>query len=156
MSSLKDTRISGDGTITIIRDFNAERALIWSMWTEAEHVAKWYGPKGLSGNVRTMDLRVGGSYHWVMTGPGGQEHHAVGVYREVSPIERLAFTQERGNSEGQRIDGAVPETLITVVLEELGTGTRMTMTHAGIPPGEWSEMAAMGWNQAFDKIERAI
>lgn len=156
MSNNMNTNISADGAITIIREFKAERALIWSMWTEAEHVAKWYGPKGLSGSVRTMDLRVGGSYHWVMTGPGGQEHHAVGVYREVSPVERLVFTQERGNAAGQRVDGPVPETLITIVLEEIGTGTRMIMTHAGIPPGEWSEMAAMGWNQAFDKIDLAI
>jgi uncharacterized protein YndB with AHSA1/START domain len=156
MSNNMNTNISADGVVTIIREFKAERALIWSMWTEAEHVAKWYGPKGLSGSVRTMDLRVGGSYHWVMTGPGGQEHHAVGVYREVSPVERLVFTQERGNAAGQRVDGPVPETLITIVLEEVGTGTRMIMTHAGIPPGEWSEMAAMGWNQAFDKIDLAI
>jgi uncharacterized protein YndB with AHSA1/START domain len=156
MSNNMNTNISADGVITIIREFKAERALIWSMLTEAEHVAKWYGPKGLSGSVRTMDLRVGGSYHWVMTGPGGQEHHAVGVYREVSPVERPVFTQERGNAAGQRVDGPVPETLITIVLEEIGTGTRMIMTHAGIPPGEWSEMAAIGWNQAFDKIDLAI
>ena len=156
MSNPKDTHISGDGTITIIRDFDAERGQIWSMWTEAEHVAKWYGPNGMKGSVKKMDLRVGGAYHWMMTGAGGQEHHAVGVYREVSPVERLVFTQERGNAAGQRVDGPVPETLITIVLEDRGTTTRMTMTHAGIPPGKWSEMAAMGWNQAFDKIARAI
>lgn len=129
---------------------------MWSMWTDPVHIVRWYGPKGMRGEVRSIDVRVGGRYHWAMIGPRGQTHHAVGEYREVAPIERLVFTQERGDEKGERIPSPMPETLLTVVLEDLGTSTRMTVTHAGIPPGEWAEMAATGWNQAFDKIERAI
>lgn len=130
--------------------------MIWKMWTDPEHFAKWYGPQGMEGGVKRMDVHVGGRYHWTMSGGKGQVHHTVGVYREVSPVDRLVFTQDRGNEQGERMQSPMPENVVTVLLEELGNSTRMTMTHSGMPPGQWAEMAAMGWNQAFDKIERAI
>ena len=156
MANQNSTSFTPEGGIVIVRDFVAPRPLVWKMWTDPEHVAKWYGPKGMQGTVKHMDVRVGGRYHWTMSGPQGQVHHAVGEYREVAPVERLAFTQDRGDEKGNRVQSPMPETVVTVVLDDLGSTTRMTMTHSGIPPGQWAEMAAMGWNQAFDKIEQSL
>ncbi len=156
MNNNNSTSFTPQGDIVIIREFAAPRPLVWKMWTEPEHVSKWYGPKGMQGAVQRIDLRVGGRYHWTMTAANGEVHHAVGEYREVSPIDRLVFTQDRGNEKGERVQSPMPETVLTIVLEDLGERTRMTMTHSGIPPGQWSEMAAMGWNQAFDKMSAAF
>jgi uncharacterized protein YndB with AHSA1/START domain len=48
------------------------------------------------------------------------------------------------------------EMLVTVTFEELGGKTRMTLKHVGIPEGEQSKMAEMGWNTSFDKLAKAL
>ena len=49
----------GDAVV-IERTFDAPVAVIWRMWTVAEHFAAWYGPDGASVPVASMEVRVGG------------------------------------------------------------------------------------------------
>ena len=44
------------------------------------------------------------------------------------------------------------ETLVTVTLEGVDGGTKMTMRQEGLPVGAASEGATMGWSQAFEKL----
>ena len=48
--------------------------------------------------------------------------------------------------------GDYDETLVTVTLEEYDGKTTMTLTHAGLPAGEMSDMTSQGWNESFDKL----
>ena len=49
------------------------------------------------------------------------------------------------------------ETLVTVVLEDLGDNrTRMTMTHTGIPAGRTADDTATGWAQSFEKLAASL
>lgn len=45
----------------LTRTFNAPRELVWRMWTEAEHLAGWFGPTDYR-NEATMDARTGGAW----------------------------------------------------------------------------------------------
>jgi uncharacterized protein YndB with AHSA1/START domain len=82
--------------IRIERTFDAPIDLIWSMWTEAQHFANWYGPTGATILRAQMDVRVGGRRHIAMaieTPNGPMQMHFVGEYREVEPKTRLVYTE---------------------------------------------------------------
>src|SRR5690606_17944405 len=106
-----------------------------------------------------IDLRVGGKYVYCMRSPEGQDTWAAGVYREVTPVERLVFTDSFADEHGNVVPGSrysmpdMPlEMLVTVDLEDLAGKTRLASTHAGLLPGEMAEVDSAGWNESFDKL----
>jgi uncharacterized protein YndB with AHSA1/START domain len=60
---------------------------------QAEHVRRWWGPRGFTVTVCEIDLRPGGAYRSVHHGPDGNDYPFKGVYREIVPPERLVYTQ---------------------------------------------------------------
>jgi uncharacterized protein YndB with AHSA1/START domain len=48
------------------------------------------------------------------------------------------------------------EMLLTVILEDVAGKTKLTLRHAGIPPGEDMEGARQGWNQSLDKLASVL
>ncbi len=51
----------------------APRERVWRMWTEREHVASWWGPRGFRTTISTMDVRPGGVWELVLHGPDGRD-----------------------------------------------------------------------------------
>ena len=148
--------------VVIERTFDANTDTIWQMWTDPEHFASWYGPRGFSIPVANMDLRVGGKRLICMASPdGSMKMWTTGEYTEITPTTRLAYTESMSDEHGNVISPAAmgmpeghPETTEVIVqLEDIGGGTKMTMTHAGIPA---DSPGAGGWNQAFDKLAEQV
>jgi uncharacterized protein YndB with AHSA1/START domain len=150
--------------ITITRTFNAPRELVWRAWTEPEHFMRWWGPEHFTSPVAKMDLRVGGTYLASIRSPEGQDFYSTGVYREITPPERLVFTDAFADAEGNVVpashygmgDDWPAEILITVTFEEENGQTRMTVRQDGIPTGEMREGLVPGWNEYFDKLATAL
>ncbi|HYK63450.1 MAG TPA: SRPBCC domain-containing protein, partial [Patescibacteria group bacterium] len=83
-------REPADRVLVIERVFDAPRRLVFDAWTQSEHMAKWWGPRGFKSTVLRNELRPGGAYRIHMLGPDG-DHWTQGVYREVIPPERLVM-----------------------------------------------------------------
>jgi uncharacterized protein YndB with AHSA1/START domain len=85
----------------ITREFDAPRELVFKAWTDAGHVAQWWGPHEFTNPVCDWDARPGKAIHVVMRAPNGAEHPMGGEFREVVAPERLVFTanvpDEKGN-----------------------------------------------------------
>ncbi|NQX68572.1 SRPBCC domain-containing protein [Paenibacillus alba] len=118
--------------LEITRIFNAPRELVFKVWTEAEHLEKWWGPKGLTLKVASLDLRPGGSFHYSMTTPDGQIMWGLFNYREISPSDKLVFTNsfsdEEGNVTRAAFSAAFPlEILNVLTFEELDGKTKVTL-----------------------------
>lgn len=109
-----------DQEIVITRVFDAPRTLVWEAVTQPEHVPRWYGPRGWTLPVLEMDLRPGGTWRHVMRSPEGRDLGMSGVYREVSPPERLVTTESFDDFPG--------ESLNTLTLTEEQGGTRITVS----------------------------
>lgn len=75
----------------ITRVFNAPRERVWKVWTEAEHLARWWGPKGFTVVVATLDLRPGGIFHYAVRASSGLEMWGKLVYGDVVAPERLVY-----------------------------------------------------------------
>ena len=78
--------------VTITRVFDAPRELVFSMWTDAKHLAAWWGPHGFDNPKCEADPRPGGKLLIHMRAPDGGVHPMGGVFHEVTPHERIVFS----------------------------------------------------------------
>jgi len=79
-------------TLTIKRSFNAPIKLVWEAWTQSEHIAQWWGPKGMDIKVITHDFRVGGQWKYEMLMPDGNAFISEGEYLEIVAFEKVIST----------------------------------------------------------------
>ena len=151
----EDTTTAGND-IVIERVFKAPRDLVWRMWTEPEHFMRWYGPTGASAAGCEIDFRVGGRHLFGLQTPDGRTYWTTGTYLEIVPLERFVTSELMSDEHGNAV-ATMPETTVTVTLEDLGDGrTRMTLRHGGWPEPGMAEGAGGGWSQAFDKLEAVL
>lgn len=78
-----------DREIVIERLLDAPRELVFEVFTEAEHLARWWGPTGFSVTTFAFDFRVGGVWRFVMHGPDGRDYQNRLVFDVIEPPARL-------------------------------------------------------------------
>jgi uncharacterized protein YndB with AHSA1/START domain len=155
---------NGDQSLVIERTFEAHPEVIWRMWTKPEHFAAWYGPGGATIPVAKMDVRVGGIRLLCMemaTPDGTMQMWFTGEYLEVIENQRLVYTDSMSDENGNVISpeqlgmpqGHPTTTEVRVELENFNGGTRMVLTHAGIPA---DSPGAAGWAMALDNLAARI
>lgn len=94
-----------DTEILISREFDAPAHLVFRAWTEPELVRRWWS--GERGTVTSceIDLRVGGTWRYVMLAHGDFEVAFHGEYREIDPGVRLVTTEVyEGMPEGEAVN----------------------------------------------------
>ena len=89
-----------DRELLITRTFDAPRSLVWAAFTDPKHVPNWHtGPEGFTMPVCEIDLRPGGSFHYVWRNRTGREFGVTGLYREVDPPKRIVYVVTGNNGE---------------------------------------------------------
>ena len=58
-----------DCEIRSSRIVNYSVELVFTAWTNPNHLKNWWGPKGFSNTFKEFDLRPGGKWSFVMHGP---------------------------------------------------------------------------------------
>ena len=81
-----------DLEIVLTREFKAPIQLVFDVATKPEHVRKTFAPFGEDVTVCSIDLRVGGDYHYVMVTDDGTECSFRGTFLEVEPPTRTVQT----------------------------------------------------------------
>ena len=118
------------------RTFDAPRSLVFRAWTEADRLAKWFGPKGFTLLSCALDLRPGGVFHYGMKAPQGGEMWGKWVFREVVPPERLVFVTSFSDAEcgtGRHpLSAEWPLEVLSVVTFTEHAG-KTTITLSGVP-----------------------
>lgn len=89
-----ELQLVGDREIVISRTFNAPARIVFAAWTDPQLVRQWWAPRSMGGEVASSeaDVRVGGAYRYV-TRANGQGFAFFGEYLEVSPPDRVVYTQ---------------------------------------------------------------
>jgi uncharacterized protein YndB with AHSA1/START domain len=82
-----------DLEIVMTRAFQALGRLVFDAWTRPELLTRWYGAHGWDLVVCEVDLRVGGAWRFVWRGPDGSRLGAGGTYVEITPPDRLVYTE---------------------------------------------------------------
>ena len=81
-----------DLEIVLTREFEAPIQLVFDVLTKPEHLRKTFAPYGEEVTVCSVDLRVGGDYHFVMVTDDGTEMSFRGTFLEVEPPTRTVET----------------------------------------------------------------
>jgi len=111
-----------DEQILITREFNAPKHLVYRAYTTPELVRRWWA--GERGEVTSVDidLRVSGTWRYVMVATEGFEVAFHGEFREIVPNERIVNTE---------VFEGVPEegepAVVTVTFAEVDGRTTLTM-----------------------------
>ncbi len=137
--------------LNITRVIAAPRDKVFRAWTDPTELAKWWGPKGMTVPVCEIDARPGGAIYTVMRSAEGDEYTMKGVYREVTPPERLVFTWC-----WQEGDMAGVETLVTVEFHDRGESTELVLSHEGFPSQAQCEGHTQGWSSSFECLDETI
>ena len=87
---------TADREIVATRVVDAPREHVFEMFTDRQHVARWWGPKGFTSTIDEMDVRPGGVWRFVMHGPDGIDYKNKIVYDEIARPERLVYTHTGG------------------------------------------------------------
>jgi uncharacterized protein YndB with AHSA1/START domain len=82
-----------DEQILITREFDAPPELVYKAWTTPEIVRQWWAGRRGEMQVVDIDLRVGGTWRYVMLAHGEFEVAFHGEYREIVPGERIVTTE---------------------------------------------------------------
>jgi uncharacterized protein YndB with AHSA1/START domain len=91
-SKMKVT-LPSDREIVLTREFNAPRELVFEAYTNPEHVRNWWGPRSSTKVLFEAEVRPGGSWRYVILSGEGDEVPFTGVYQEVTPPDRLVYTE---------------------------------------------------------------
>jgi len=123
----------------ISRMFDAPRELVFSLWSDPNHLRRWWGPKGSLISFSKMDFRPGGQFLYGLRMPDGQEMWGKFVYREILPPERLVFVTSFADQYGKVIRAPFNaqwplEILNTLTLSQHFNLTRLTLMGEPLNP----------------------
>ena len=151
---------AADREIVIVRVFAAPRGLVFKAWTDPELLTHWFAPNGCSLSRCTIDLRIGGIWHYCMHLADGRDIWGIGVFREIVIPERIVYTDSFADQDGNRVPpthyGISPshpaETLVTVTFADQDSQTTLTLRHAISMSVKERDETQQGWSQMMDRL----
>ncbi|HAS46369.1 MAG TPA: activator of HSP90 ATPase [Microscillaceae bacterium] len=137
-----------DRTLSLKRTFNAPLQLVWEAWTQSDHIAQWWGPKGMQTTVIEHDFRVGGQWKYSMQMPDGKTFISEGKYLEIEELKKVISTADfKPMTEGVEIQA---------LFEADGDQTKFTFNVVH-PTVEYCQQQSKmgfynGWASVFDRL----
>ena len=120
---MEQAKLAEKPSLNLRRHYPVAPEKDWRAWTDAEALKQWWGPGGPEAvSLVQLDVRVGGRFRIVFGGARGDEHEVQGIYKEVVPNRRLAFTWS------WRDGAAQDEAMITVQFAPVAGGTEQVFT----------------------------
>ena len=149
----------------ISRRFDAPRDLVFRLWTDPEHMRRWWGPKGFQVIHSKLDLHPGGLYHYGMRSADGHPMWGKFVFREIVKPERLvfvnSFSDEKGNVNRHPMHLSWPLEMLSTIsfIEQVGK-TTVTVSWLPLNPTEEErrtfeagfDSMTQGWGGTFEQL----
>jgi uncharacterized protein YndB with AHSA1/START domain len=145
----------------LTRIFEAPRALVFKVWTDPRYVALWWGLEGTSAARCELDVRPGGDWRIDMRAANGLVFPNGGVFLEVTPGERLVYT-DIPDPTSPAWAGTPPRPLLHTVSFENAErgGTRVSLSVRAHSPSDCERLLKLGMrdgiSQSLDRLERLL
>ena len=149
MSEGAESKQPHPSSVCLVRAFGNPPAAVWQAWTDPAWVRRWFGsdPAGIVLSAE-LDVRTGGGFAVSFRDSDGTVHTCSGVYAEVRPQERLAFSRRWQSEPGV-------ESFVSVSLAPQDGGTELRFEHARLGGASLHDYE-QGWARTFAKLERAL
>ena len=129
----------------------APRAVVFRMHTDAEQLARWWGPRGFTAPSIELDVRVGGAYRIEMQPPEGDVFFLTGEFVEVDPPALLAYTFR-----WEEPDPDDRPNLVVFSLVDLGGTTALSVDQSPFATEARLELHRGGWTDGLDRLAAAV
>jgi uncharacterized protein YndB with AHSA1/START domain len=144
----------------ITRRVNAPRATVYRTLLDADAVATWMVPTGMTSQVHAFDPHEGGAFRISLTydaptGTGKTTAHTDtyhGHFVRLVPNEQVMEVVEF-ETDDPALQG---EMTITMTLTDAGGGTEITAVHDRLPPGLSSADNETGWRLSLAKLAALV
>jgi uncharacterized protein YndB with AHSA1/START domain len=145
-----------DRELTITRMIDAPREMVFEAFTDAKHLARWWGPEGFTVADCESDPRPGGSIRIVMRGPDGMDYPMTGVYREVVIPERVVIEANAHDADGRPMLQAVNSA--TFVDRDGKTEVTVHARAVALVPEATAMIGGMaaGWSQSLQRLDDVL
>jgi uncharacterized protein YndB with AHSA1/START domain len=138
-------------TIRLHRVIRAAPEKIYRAFLDADAKIKWLPPNGFTGKIHHMNAKVGGSYKMSFTNfSTGQIHTFCGDYIELTPYERLRYTDK---FDDPNLPGEIQ---VTVTLKKVSCGTEMNIAQEGLPDILPPEACYLGWQESLILLAKLV
>jgi len=142
------------------RHIAAPRGVVFRALTNANAIAKWKFPDGMTCRVLEFDGREGGSFRIALSydapGHAGKTSEHTDIYRgrfeKLVPDEKIVEVDEF-ETKDPAFQG---EMRITYTLVDAADGTDLVATHAGLPRGVSIADNDAGWNMALTRLAELL
>src|SRR5256885_5505147 len=151
--------------LVIERVFDAPRERVFDVFTQPEHVQKWWGPKMVGIPFAEFDARPGGKIFIAERAPDGATIYIAGVVREIERPSRLVFAIHFADADRRRVappahsglgDTWDDEIVTLVTFSAESRRTRLTIRTLSGFTAEWGEKARFGWAESLDQLGHAL
>ena len=150
------TQIDQETALELTHRFAAPRERVFDAWTNPDVLKQWWKAAATWDTpLADVDAREGGGYRLSMRTDEGEVHTVYGVYQEVRPPERLAFTWSWEEGPGPVMKGS-ENTLVVIDFIEDGDGTLVRVRHSGFANAELRDMHSHGWQGVLVNLERIL
>ena len=138
-------------TIRLHRVLRATPERVYRAFLDPDAKVKWLPPNGFTGKVHHIDARVGGSYKMSFTNfSTGQSHSFGGQYVELTPHERIRYTDK---FDDPNLPGAMQ---VTIELKQVSCGTELNITQEGVPDIIPAEACYLGWQESLVLLAKLV
>ncbi len=135
-----------DSTLIVKRIIDADPETLWEALTDQQIMQKWFfAEEEMSATVEN-NPEAGGSFKIDMHGQKDTYSHE-GVYKELIPPRKIVFTW---NSQ------FVSDTLVTITLKEVKSGTEVKLVHEFMPNDEMKQSHTEGWTQILANLDGVV
>ena len=145
-----------NGNVTIMREIDASRGLVFEAWVNSKHLAEWWGPEGFSNPRCELDVRPGGAIRIDMQSPDGRVYPMGGFYEEIEKPEKLIFSSSALDGLGHPLF----DVLNTVSFENRGGKTGLTVRAEVLRTTDegsaYLEGMEAGWKQTLNRLNAYV
>ncbi|HYM14645.1 MAG TPA: SRPBCC family protein [Dehalococcoidia bacterium] len=153
MGTTQITAEPGVPKVSITRELEAPRELVFRAYTEPELLVQWLGPRRLTMEVKEYDVRHGGAWRYVHREADGTEYGFRGVFHGTPTPERMVQTFEFEGAPGH-------VSLDTATFEERGGRTMVRLESVFQSVEDRDAMIASGMesgvNEGFERLDELL
>jgi uncharacterized protein YndB with AHSA1/START domain len=135
-------------TVTVKREFAAERSLVWDAYTKPEILDQWWAPRPWRSKTTSMEFKPGGRRLYAMVGPEGEEHWAIQDFTSVTPKSNFRFVDAFADKD-QNISKELPTADWNVDFEEKDGNTTVNITIKHKTLEDLETIIRMGFKEGF-------
>ncbi len=144
----------------VTRHVNAPREIVYRALLDADAIATWKVPDGMTSQVHAFDAREGGAYRISLTydapAQAGKTSAHTDTYHgrftrlvpDEQVVEVMAFETKDPAMQG--------EMTTTITLRDADGGTEIDAVHDGLPSGVKPADNELGWRLSLAKLAKLV